>query len=410
MSTFEELHRLRLAIKQSDESLRKLAETQELHGEALRELFDGRKQIEALIKPIDVSLIEGPLNDAIKSIESSQRIVEALRESADIQRKFSENFRVHIAQSIEMREQLNRPLKHIAEPYIPELQQISSFAKDIARYVESYKDVFSSISAWESSLTARMEALRTPWVLPDFFDKPMAGFARLSRLSDAVHTAEPYSTPVAELVADELGDAVGSRPGQSEDERDATAMDAGLNPELIAFPPAAYGDVMLAAGFSFRIPSMAVPQVVESGDLGTVFDPRHWQVFNELERRLRHVVEETLAKLAGPNWIKRRVGQTVRQRWEKRQEEDRIAGQPTYPPIHYADFMDLADIIGRKDNWDEAFKPIFRNREDFMVSLRRLHPVRKAIAHSRPLGRSDVLYLFAEATRIFRALGIQILD
>ena len=392
MSTFEELHRLRLTIKQSNESLRKLAETQRLHGEALRELFDGR------------------MHGAIKSIESSQRIVEALRESADIQRKFSENCRAHIAQSIEMHKRVDKTLTHITKPYIPELQRINSFAKIVARQVEPHKGVFSSIPAWESSLIARMETLKTRWVLPNFFDKPMAGFARLSRLSDAVHTAEPYSMPVAELVADELGDAVGSRPGQSEDERDAAAMDAGLNPELIAFPPAAYGDVILAAGFSFRVPAMAVPQAVESGDLGTVFDPRHWQMLAELEQRLRHVVEETLAKLAGPNWIERRVCQTVRQRWEKRQEEDRIAGRPTYAPIHYADFMDLADIIGRKDNWDGAFKPIFQNREDFMVSLRRLRPVRNAIAHSRPLGRSDVLYLFAEATRIFRALGIQILD
>ena len=98
----------------------------------------------------------------------------------------------------------------------------------------------------------------------------------------------------------------------------------------------------------------------------------------------------------------------MRKRWKERQEEDRSFGRPVYAPIQYADFMDLAHIVGQSNNWDEAFKPIFRDREDFMMSLRRLHPVRKAIAHSRPLGRSDVLTLVAEATRIFHVLGIRV--
>ena len=72
--------------------------------------------------------------------------------------------------------------------------------------------------------------------------------------------------------------------------------------------------------------------------------------------------------------------------------------------------MDLADVIGRKDNWRETFEPIFRNRDDLMVSFHRLHPVRKAIAHSRPLGRGYVLILVSEATRIFNALGIRVLN
>lgn len=99
----------------------------------------------------------------------------------------------------------------------------------------------------------------------------------------------------------------------------------------------------------------------------------------------------------------------MRQRWEERQEEDRITGRPVYAAIQYADFMDLANIVGQSDNWKEAFQPIFRNREDFIVSLRRLHPLRKAIAHSRPLDRADVLTLINEATRIFSALGMRVL-
>ena len=289
------------------------------------------------------------------------------------------------------------------------LRQTRSFAH--------YRVSTSSISDWQANLTAHMhaavhfrEVLKASWALPDRLDQSTIGFARLSRLSDAARTAKPYSTPVAELFTEELGSAAEFLPGQNANERDAAAIHAGLKPELIAFLPAVYSDVVLAAGFGFRITPMAVPQAVESGDPGATLDPMHWRVLTELEQRLRHVVEETLTKLDGSHWLKRRVPPSMRQRWEERQEGDRTAGRPVYAAIQYADFMDLADIVGRSDNWREAFQRIFRNKEDFITSLHRLHPVRKAIAHGRPLGRADVLTLVAEVTRIFGVLGIRVLN
>ena len=270
--------------------------------------------------------------------------------------------------------------------------------------------LLSSVSPRGTELSALISTLKTSWALPDRIDQSMTGFARLLRLRNAVHTAEPYSPPVVELISAELGHSFETTLADDADERDAAAVSAGLNPELISFPTAAYGEVMLAAGFNFRFPPITVPQATECSDLDTMFDPMHWRVITELEQRLRHVVEETMTKMVGSNWIKLRVSQSVRQRWEERKENDRIAGRPVYATIQYADFMDLVEVVGRSDNWSEAFKPIFQNREDFTVSLRRLHPVRKAIAHSRPLGRADVLTLVSEATRIFSALGMRILN
>ena len=130
------------------------------------------------------------------------------------------------------------------------------------------------------------------------------------------------------------------------------------------------------------------------------------KILTELEQQLRHVVEKCLSGLDGPDWIMHRVDEKLLRRWLNRQSQERQAGRPVFTPIQYADFMDLAKIMGREDNWREAFELIFQNREDFLVSLRKLHPIRRAIAHSRPLGNSDVLTLFNEATRIFRALKI----
>ena len=125
-----------------------------------------------------------------------------------------------------------------------------------------------------------------------------------------------------------------------------------------------------------------------------------WIVFRNLERRLRFVVREQLYSLAGEKWVKQRVPLDVRQRWRARQDEDRAAHRQVHAEIEYADFMDLCQVIVRKDNWGDAFEAIFRNKEDISVSFFRLHPVRKSLGHSRQLSERDVLTLFAETFRI----------
>ena len=289
-------------------------------------------------------------------------------------------------------------------------KQLASLNAQLARIVEPWRATFASVSAWKVSLIARMATLKTPWVLQDHPDQSIIGFAHLSRLSDAVHTKEPYSEPVGELIADELGAGVEAEQDDSPTSCDTAAIEAGLKPDIISFPPTAYSAVVFAAGFHFRFNPLPTPQAIESADPKAVSDPIYYQVMTELEQRLRSTVEERLKALEGEKWIRRRVPEQVRNRWRERQGEDRQAGQPVYAVIQYADFMDLADVIGQSDNWRDAFKPIFRVRDDLIMSLRRLHPVRKAIAHSRPLGRVHVLTLVSEATRIFNALGMRFLN
>ena len=152
-----------------------------------------------------------------------------------------------------------------------------------------------------------------------------------------------------------------------------------------------------------------VPQAIESNDPDASSDPLHWMVLCEVERRLRNVVREHLTRLVGSNWVKQRVPQDVRKRWHDRQAEDRAADRPVYDAIEYADFMDLRGIITRRDNWRDAFSAIFRDQDEIGVSLRRLHPVRKALAHSRPLSQTDVLTLASETSWILSRLRIRAL-
>jgi len=75
--------------------------------------------------------------------------------------------------------------------------------------------------------------------------------------------------------------------------------------------------------------------------------------------------------------------------------------------LYYNDFMDLADIICQRHNWNDAFQRFFQSKPDFQASMQRLAPVRNTIGHNRPLVRADQITLLAEGYRILNALGVR---
>ena len=288
-----------------------------------------------------------------------------------------------------------------------ETSRFLAISDNVIRMGDAYRNSIAPVLKASSELRMGTQVLSLR--SSGLFDESDARFSRLSHLSHVVHSEEPFSPTVGKLLENEFGDITTPDLSDNADERDQAAMRAGLNPELIAFPRTTYPRILFSAGFRLSFASVPVPQAIEEPDAGAAFDPHHWQVLNELEQRLRQVVEQRLKNLFGSNWTRQRVPQTVRERWLIRQQEDRADGRSVHADIQYADFMDLVDVITRRDNWREAFQEIFVDPNDISVSLRRLHPVRKALAHSRPLGRADVLTLVSEATRIFRALGMRVL-
>ena len=163
----------------------------------------------------------------------------------------------------------------------------------------------------------------------------------------------------------------------------------------------------IQVGFSVSLGSIPIPQAIEAVNPEVTSDPRYWRIFVTLEQHLRSFVKRSLEKSVGNNWIRQRVPEDVRKNWTTRQNEDRVLRKPIYELIQYADFMDLEKIIIRKDNWQEVFKHVFRNRDDIRVTFARLHPIRNAIAHGRPLDSDDTLSLINEATRIFHSLRLK---
>jgi hypothetical protein len=262
---------------------------------------------------------------------------------------------------------------------------------------------FSFPGTWEIELAKRAAALGPSW---EIGTNSAVGFAKLAHLSEAANYTAPYSQPVRELFEAELGNSRAGGDENTAEMRDEAAIAAGLRPELIAFPSSNFPSIVIAAGFKLLLPTISVPQAIESADSSAAYEAGNFDLLYSVEQRLRDSVESKLLGIVGPAWVRRRVPEAVRGRWQQRQSEERELRRTVYGLIQYADFAGLADVITRADNWNEVFQHIFLNKDDFRMSLARLNPIRRAIAHCRPLGRADVLTLVAEGARILSALGV----
>jgi len=124
-----------------------------------------------------------------------------------------------------------------------------------------------------------------------------------------------------------------------------------------------------------------------------------------LEKTLRHIVVEQFSKIDGKWWL-RRVPGDIRRRAEQRKQEEmeKLVHTQDFHPIWYVDFTDYVAIITRRDNWNEAFKSIFRNKEHFKAAIEMLSPTRNKIAHMRPLSEREITNLIALSEDILVAV------
>ena len=121
-----------------------------------------------------------------------------------------------------------------------------------------------------------------------------------------------------------------------------------------------------------------------------------------LEKTLRQLIVDQLSRITN-RWWRRRVPDEVRQsaREKKEVEEKRLVHTIDLDLMWYVDFFDYVEIITRDDNWREAFKRIFGNKDDFRVTIKKLLPIRNKIAHMRPLNPREKKNLDALSEDIF---------
>jgi hypothetical protein len=144
----------------------------------------------------------------------------------------------------------------------------------------------------------------------------------------------------------------------------------------------------------------SIQQWKEQAERREIEEGAPYKKVKQLETTLRSFISSKLAGISS-NWWVERVPEDVR----KRAEERKSRNERPYPwqseqdvhPIHFVDFPDYVKIILRRDNWDQVFLPIFRDKEIISAKLRELEPIRNAISHFRPLtrGQEDKLELYA---------------
>jgi len=127
----------------------------------------------------------------------------------------------------------------------------------------------------------------------------------------------------------------------------------------------------------------------------------------QLEMGLRRFVQSKL-EATTLNWWKECIPDDV-----KRTAEERKANNETLWPwytqknlhsIHYVDFPDYVKIITRRDNWNQVFELVFKDKEIVSAKLRELEPIRNSIAHSRELSAEEGDKLRIYAREIIEAM------
>jgi HEPN superfamily Swt1-like protein len=302
---------------------------------------------------------------------------------------------------------INETVKNIAlgtnKAILPLRSTSEKYAMEAARSIALLDGNVSTV--WQTSITERISRLNTHWAFEDHIGICVAGFARLARIHDISAGNSPFNVKNSEIIHEELGDPVPFDSEADPREREAARIDAGLNPEIVAFPQEAFPSVLVAAGFELRIKPIG-PIRSEGGDQSGTLDPKHTELLGHVENHLRRLIELELQGLEGDRW-QRRIHGNVRQKWKDRQSEDRERRGDAFPMLYYADFMELLDVISEGNNWNDAFHKFFVSKDDFAASMRRLGPIRNCIGHNRPLVRADQVTLFAEAYRILGAIGVQ---
>ena len=161
------------------------------------------------------------------------------------------------------------------------------------------------------------------------------------------------------------------------------------------------------------LPAEVVEQIIDLADddadgdeeQGELRTDRAYAALSRFERQIRSFIEARLGEVFGGRW-EAQIPQQLYKLWVEKRQRDLDNGTSPRPRlIDYADFTDYQAIIARRDNWDHAFRPVFRRRDDVEESLRRLMPVRLVTMHSSIVTMDDELILDMETKRILSAIS-----
>jgi len=303
----------------------------------------------------------------------------------------------------------NRYAELFRNPMQGELEKIASTVR-----LETAVNSLSPHQAHFDELRRVVEGIHSPWVNGESAFASVHGLADLTSIGKALReSSHPFEKMATHLLRDQLGDWRHARSWTDIDDpiqRSDFYLHQGLNSNLTDYPSDAFDEALNVTGIQpaeikpvipfYQLPSEIEPDIDEP--------PIHmvaaYKIIYAFESRVRRFIDEIMTERFGPNWAKHRVPGDMKKDWEEKKTKALDSGEPERPLICYADFTHYETVIVRRDNWEEVFKAVFRNKESVTESLRRLYPMRVPTMHTRIIISDDMLYLMAETRRILKAI------
>jgi len=133
-----------------------------------------------------------------------------------------------------------------------------------------------------------------------------------------------------------------------------------------------------------------------------------FKILYNVENVLRELIREMLDGLGERNWYKKRMPEAALEKYKEGIRIERtirwIQLVPHHP-LYYIDFPHIREIIERKDNWNDAFRKVFRRKEVISGALLELEPIRNRLAHNRKISEKDVQIAKASYEKVRNLVG-----
>lgn len=220
----------------------------------------------------------------------------------------------------------------------------------------------------------------------------------------------PYSDSATAILRSQLGDFRVYDESLADSDpttRQKLRAKAGADPNIAKVEVASLEIILSATGIKLPDPpplldppAEVVEFVTQSGD-----DRFHHDWLRYIENKLRILIKSILEREAGRKWIKQRVPEEIRKRWNDRKNSSEEAkNSPSQLClIYFADFSDYPQIITKSDNW-KFFEKIFIRKESLLESFNRISPIRNDLSHGRPLSKEDGYCFHCEVLRLYRLI------
>ena len=266
------------------------------------------------------------------------------------------------------------------------------------------------LTAIDTTQAAALASMSSPWMRDLAAQRSASALLELHGLGNALRLVQGFEHGLTVALRADFGDW-----------RDTIAF-----PEVVFEDPVARTNLYVAQGFNTALtdfPDLAFREGLVRARLD---DDTDWDIqipeqdpeqeadfkrankchghLQRLERGLRKFIDQAMTAQYGADWPKKRLPPKLLEAWEFKKSRAESDGVVLTMFIDVADFSDYVDIICKKDHWREVFQVRFKRTESVRESFQRLHPIRVATMHSRPVTKADELYTLAETMRLLSAI------